>query len=188
VVAATPPVLSRQKLLLRAVRQGCWALRAGHLDAICHQEPVMSLLEHKADVRIITDTRSLRGSQELFGGPVVGSCLVAPTDFLQKNPQTVQAMANAVVHALKWLQTAGPSDLIKVVPEPYLLGDRGLYLASFNKVREAISIDGLIPEEGVRTALRTVGRLDAGFKGDKVDLARTYTNEFSRRAKEKYRA
>lgn len=164
------------------------AVRAGQVDAISHHEPVMSMLENKTDVRIIADTRSLRGSLELFGGPVVGPCLYASTDFLQKHPQTAQALANAVVHALKWLQTAGPSDIIKVVPEAYLLGDRGLYLASFNKVREAIAIDGLIPEEGVRTALRTLGRLEAGFKADKIDLARTFTNEFARRAKDKYRA
>lgn len=164
------------------------AVRAGQVDAISHHEPVMSMLEHKADVRIIADTRSLKGSQDVFGGPVVGPCLYAPAEFLQKYPQTVQALANAVVHALKWLQTAGPSDLIKVVPEAHLLGDRGLYLASFNKVREVIAIDGLIPEEGTRTALRTLGRLEAGFKADKIDLGRTFTNEFARRAKEKYRA
>jgi len=164
------------------------AVRAGQVDAISHHEPVMSMLEHKADVRIIADTRSLRGSLDVFGGPTVGPCLFAPSDFLQKHPQTVQALANAVVHALKWLQTAGPSDLIKVVPEAYLLGDRGLYLASFNKVREAIAIDGMIPEEGARTALRTLGRLEAGFKADKIDLGRTFTNEFARRAKDKYRA
>ena len=164
------------------------AVRGGQVDAISHHEPVMSMLEHKADVRIIADTRSLRGSQDVFGGPMVGPCLYAPTEFLQKHPQTVQALTHAVVHALKWLQTAGPSDLIKVVPEAYLLGDRGLYLASFNKVREAIAIDGLIPEEGARTALRTLGRLEAGFKADRIDLGRTFTNEFARRAKDKYRA
>jgi len=32
---------------------------------------------------------------------------------------------------------SGPSDIIKTVPEAYLLGDRALYLAAFNKVREA---------------------------------------------------
>jgi NitT/TauT family transport system substrate-binding protein len=93
-------------------------VRAGQLDAISHHEPVMTHAGTRSDVRMIADTRSLKGSQELFGGPVVGPCLYAPADFLQKHPQTVQAMANAVVHALKWLQTAGPSDIIKVVPEP----------------------------------------------------------------------
>jgi phosphoglycolate phosphatase-like HAD superfamily hydrolase len=74
-------------------------VRAGQVDAISHHEPVMSMLEHKADVRIIADTRSLRGSLDVFGGPTVGPCLFAPSEFLQKHPQTVQALANAGVPA-----------------------------------------------------------------------------------------
>jgi hypothetical protein len=31
-------------------------------------------------------------------------------------------------------------------------------------------------------------RLDAGIAGDKIDLAKTFTNDFSRKAKEKFRA
>jgi NitT/TauT family transport system substrate-binding protein len=74
------------------------------------------------------------------------------------------------------------------VPEGYLLGDRALYLASFNKVREAISLDGLIAEEGARTALRALSSLDPAIKAEKIELSKTYTNEFARRAKERYKA
>jgi len=164
------------------------AVRSGQVDAISHSEPVMTMLEHKADVRIIADTRSLRGAQDLFGGQVAGPCLYASTEYLQKHPRTVQALTNAVVHALKWLQTAGPSDIIKVVPEAHLLGDRGLYLASFNKVRQAIAVDGVIPEDGARMALRAMARVDSVLAADKIDLARTFTNDYARRAKEKFRA
>ncbi len=164
------------------------AVRSGQLDAISCTEPLMTMLEHRGDVRIIADTRSLSGAQDLFGGPMPAACLYAPGDFVQKNPKTVQALANALVHALKWLQTAGPSDLIKEVPEAYQFGDRSLYLASFNKVREAIAVDGIIPDEGAKTALRVMGRLEPSIKLDKIDLARTFTNEFSRKAKDKFRA
>ena len=92
------------------------------------------------------------------------------------------------MHGLKWLQTAGPSDIIKTVPESYLLGDRALYLASFNKVREAIALDGLLPEEGAKTALKALASFDPAIKADKIDLAKTYTNDFARRAKEKFKA
>ena len=81
-----------------------------------------------------------------------------------------------------------PSDIIKTVPEGYLLGDRALYLASFNKVREAIALDGMIPDEGARTALRALASFEPSVKADKVELAKTYTNEFARRAKDRYKA
>ncbi|HSV83834.1 MAG TPA: ABC transporter substrate-binding protein, partial [Ramlibacter sp.] len=164
------------------------ALRTGQVDAMCNIDPVMTMLEQKGEVKIISDTRTLKGSQEVFGGPMPAACLQAPLEFVQKQPAACQALSHALVHALKWLQTAGPSDIIKTVPEPYLLGDRALYLASFNKVRETIALDGLLPEEGARTALRVLVGHDAGVKEGRIELAKTYTNEFARRSKEKFKA
>jgi NitT/TauT family transport system substrate-binding protein len=164
------------------------AVRSGQIDAISNIDPVMTMLEQKGDVRIITDTRTLKGTLDVFGGPMPAGCLYAPAEFLLKNPNTSQAMANAMVRALKWLQTAGPGDILKTVPESYLLGDRGLYLAAFNKVREAIAVDGLIPEDGTRTAVKALASFDATVKEDKIVLAKTFTNEYARKAKEKFKA
>jgi NitT/TauT family transport system substrate-binding protein len=164
------------------------ALRSGQIDAMSNTDPVMTMLEQKGEVKIISDTRTLKGTLDVFGGPMPAGCLYAPVDFVEKNPNTCQALANAIVHGLKWLQTAGPSDIIKTVPESYLLGDRALYLASFNKVREAIAIDGMLPEEGARTALKALASFEPSVKSDKIELAKTYTNEFARRAKEKFKA
>ncbi len=168
--------------------QAANALRGGFVEALSNLDPVMTQLEQRGEVRIIGDTRTLKGTQEIFGGPMPASCLYASQEFIQKNPLTCQALADGVVHALKWLRTAGPSDIIRNVPEGFLLGDRALYLAAFNKVREAISIDGLIPEDGARNALRVVAAHDASLRVENLQVARCYTNDFARRAKERYRA
>ena len=34
-----------------------------------------------------------------------------------------------MVRADKWIQGAGPGEIIKAVPESYLLGDRAVYIA-----------------------------------------------------------
>ena len=164
------------------------ALRSGQIDAMSNIDPVMTMLEQKGDVRIISDTRTLKGTQEVFGGPMPAACLYTHAEFVKNNPNTCQALANAIVHGLKWLQTAGPSDIIKAVPESYLLGDRALYLASFAKVREAIALDGVLPDEGPRTALKALASFEPSVKPEKIDLAKTYTNEFARRAKDKFKA
>ncbi|MDR3454044.1 MAG: ABC transporter substrate-binding protein [Rhodoferax sp.] len=164
------------------------AMRTGQIDAMSNTDPVMTMLEQKNEVRIISDTRTLKGTLDVFGGPMPAGCLYASAEFIQKNPNTCQALANAIVHGLKWLQTAGPGDIIKTVPESYLLGDRALYLASFNKVREAISPDGVIPDEGARTALRALASFDPSIKADKIVLRKIYTNTFANRAKERFTA
>jgi len=164
------------------------AIRSGQIDAMSNTDPVMTMLEQKGDVKIISDTRTLKGTLELFGGTMPAACLYAPVDFIQKHPNTCQAMTNAIVRGLKWLQTSGPGDIIKTVPESYLLGDRALYLASFNKMRESISPDGIMAEDGPRTALRALASIDPAIRAKAIDLSKTYTNEFARRAKERFQA
>jgi len=149
---------------------------------------VMTMLEQKGEVRIIQDTRTLKGTLDLFGGSMPSACLYAASDFVQKNPNTCQALANAMVHGLKWLQTAGPSDMINTVPESYLLGDRALYLAAFNKTRESISPDGMMPDDGPSIALAAFGQYDATLRLARLNASKTYTNEFARRAKQRFLA
>lgn len=163
------------------------ALRSGQVDAMSNSEPVMTMLEQRGDVRIISDTRTLKGTAAVFGGMMPSACLYSGNDFVRAHPRTCQALANGIVHALKWLQTAGPSDMMKTVPESYLLGDRALYLASFANVREAFSTDGLVPADGVQTALRAlaVTSTDASARGPVAGLL--YTNDFARKAKDRFR-
>jgi NitT/TauT family transport system substrate-binding protein len=158
------------------------------VDALCNTDPVMTMLEQKGELRVVLDTRTLKGTAQLFGGPMPSGCLYAPVAFLEKNPQTAQALANGIVRSLKWLQTAGPSDIVRSVPDAYLLGDRALYLATFNKVHEAFSVDGLISEEGAKVALKALASFDTAVKADKIDLSRTYTNAFARKAKDRFKA
>lgn len=164
------------------------AFRSGQLDAICHADLAITQLEQGGDLRVVADTRTVRGSAEVFGGPWPSACLCAPAVFLSARPQQAQAMANAMVHGLKWLQTAGPSDINKVVPESYFRGDRALYLAAFSRAREAWSPDGLMPAAGPRTVVSTLALFSDTEALERVDLARTFTNELALLAKAKFRA
>jgi NitT/TauT family transport system substrate-binding protein len=164
------------------------SLRNGDIDAICNTDPLMTLLEQKGDVRVVADTRTLKGALDVFGGPMPAGCLYAPQDVVQRHPHTMQALANGIVHALKWLQTAGPGDIIKVVPEAYFLGDRGLYLNAFNKVRESFALDGVMPDNGPQTALNALARFAPPDSLKRVQLERTFTNTFALRARQTHKA
>jgi NitT/TauT family transport system substrate-binding protein len=171
-----------------AGQEALHAIRTGQVQALCHADPLMTMLEQRGDVRLLGDTRVLKGAQEIYGGPMPSGCLYAPHTFVQKNPTQVQALTNAIVHALKWLQTAAPGDLLKAVPESHLLGQRGPYLAAFGKMRDAISPDGLVPERAPETALAALSNVQHGLSGGGVQLGRTYTNEFALRAKRQFDA
>ncbi|MGN6701985.1 MAG: ABC transporter substrate-binding protein [Burkholderiaceae bacterium] len=163
------------------------AVRSGQVDAIANLDPVITMLEQKNEIKVIADTRTLKDTQEVFGGPMPAATLYAKESFVQNNPKTVQALTNAMVRALHWLQKAGPSDIIKVVPESYLLGDRALYIDAFMKVRQAISPDGIMPDAGPKTALHALQAFEPALASKQIDLSKTYTNAFAQKANAKYK-
>jgi NitT/TauT family transport system substrate-binding protein len=162
------------------------ALRAGQLDAMSNLDPVITILTRSNDIRIISDTRDVAEADKVFGGPMPAGTLYAPVAFIEKNPNTVQALTNAIVRANKWIQQAGPSDIVKSVPESYLLGDRAVYIDAFMKAKPALSPDGMIPEQGPATALRALASIDPAIADAKIDLKSVYTNEFVKKANAKY--
>lgn len=162
------------------------AMRAGQIDAISNLDPVITLLARSGDLKIISDTRKPDEAEKVFGGPMPAACLYAPQPFLDKNPHTAQALANAMVRADKWIQQAGPGDVIKVVPESYLLGDRAVYIDGFLAAKQALSHDGLVPAKGPQTAYRAMASIDPKIAAAKVDLNAIYTNEFAKKADAKY--
>ncbi|MEO5735806.1 MAG: ABC transporter substrate-binding protein [Rubrivivax sp.] len=162
------------------------AMRSGQIDAISNLDPVITLLQRSGDLKIVADTRVVADSDKIFGGPMLAACLYAPQPFIDKHPATVQALANAIVRADKWLQGAGPGDIIKTVPESYLLGDRAVYIDAFLAGKGALSRDGLFPEGGPKTALSALASVDPAIGEAKLDLDAVYTNEFAKKANAKY--
>lgn len=162
------------------------ALRSGQVDAMSNTDPVVSMLELAGDMDVIVDTRTLKDTQEIFGGNMPAGCLYAPQAFVDENPKTVQALTNAIVRADKWIQKASAEEIAKVVPTQYLLGDPEVYKAAVNKSKEGYSPDGVIPEDGAETAVKALAAYVKGFDASKIDPSKAWTNEFTRRANEQY--
>ncbi len=163
------------------------ALRSGQIDGMSNIEPVMTMLEQKNEVKLLVSTRTAKGTQELFGGAMPAATLYAFDDFIKKYPRTTQALANAIIRADRWIAKAGPSDVLKTVPENYQLGDKALYLAAFASQRDAYSPDGLMPESGPKTAAKALASFDAKLDPTKIVLGDTFTNDFAKQAGQKYK-
>ena len=162
------------------------ALEQGRVDVLSQTDPVMTMLEKEGKIKLIAETRTPQGTEKLFGGPMPAASLYAPVEFLRKNPNTVQALTNATVRALLWMQEASPQQILAAVPEEYLLGNKAMYLFAFNNVRPAYSKDGYFSEAGARTTLRALASFNPAVKPENINLAETYTNEFVRKAHAKY--
>lgn len=164
------------------------AFRMGAIEAISYTDPLITQLEQSGSIRLVSDTRSLRTSQQVFGGPVLCACLSADDSFLQRRPEAAQGLANGVVRALKWLQTATPVDLVSHLPSEGWWTDRALFLAAFNRSRETLTPDGRIPEQAPGNVLRILQRFGAGGGLNRVNPTATYSNAWAGRAKQQFRA
>ena len=164
------------------------SLRSGAMDALCNPDPVMHWLEQKNEIRVLCETRTLAATRKLLGGVVPGACLMAPTEFVQRHPERVQALSDGVVHALKWLQTAGLTDILKTVPLSHWLGDRAIYLGAFEKLRESYAVDGVLQPLEVWNAWRAHTRLPGVISQGRVLPDKTFTNVFAQKSKARFLA
>jgi NitT/TauT family transport system substrate-binding protein len=162
------------------------ALRSGSIDALCNPDPVMYWLEQKNDIRLLGDARTLQGTRQLMGGSVPGASLLAHADFLQQHPDRAQALSDGVVQALKWLQTAGLTDILRTVPASHWMGDRAIYLGAFEKLRESYAVDGLVRSEDVNHAWRVHAKLIGTYGPRQLVPERTFTNAFVQKSRARW--
>ncbi|HET7672203.1 MAG TPA: ABC transporter substrate-binding protein [Burkholderiales bacterium] len=161
------------------------AIDQGRVDVISQTDPAVTMLEKSGKVKVIAETRTPEGTAKLFGGPMPAASLYAPLEFVRKNPNTVQALTNATLRALVWMQEASPQQILSTVPEEYLLGDKALYLFAYNNVKTAYSKDGYFSEAGAKTTMKALASFNPNIKPAEINLAQTYTNEFVKKAHQK---
>ena len=162
------------------------AIEKGEIDAIINSDPVMTKLEADNAVKVIAETRTSKGTQDLFGGPYPEAGLYATAEFIAKNPNTIQALTNAIVRAQLWMQTASIDDIAANVPPDHMLGDKELYLASYKKMHEAHSPDGLITKEGAQIVHDVLAAFLPEVKAANIKVEDTYENRFVEAALKKW--
>jgi len=160
------------------------AIQKGEIDAISHLEPVLSVLERMGSIKVVIDTRTEAGTVALFGGSNPAAVLYMKQDFIAKNPNTVQALVNALYKALLWINKATPDEIVAAMPEEYALGDKALYAAAVANSKPTYSITGLVPEAGMKSTNDMLVKFDAELKDAKVDLSKTFDPRFAKKAAE----
>ncbi len=162
------------------------AMRTGQIDAMANLDPVIGTLLKENEVRIIADTRTVADTKTIFGGNMPSACLYASEEFIEKNPKTAQALANAIVRADKWIQANDAETIAKTVPASYLLGDVELYKQCLDANKESLSLDGRVDEDGPATALNALAAFVPNLDASKIDITKIFTNEFADNANKKY--
>ena len=158
------------------------AIKKGEIDALSNLDPMITKLEQDGDIKVVAETRTEEGTRTIFGGSNPAAVLYIKQDFIEKNPNTVQALVNALYKALKWLQQASPEQIAATVPEDYFLGDKPLYIAAVKANKPVYSLTGVIPAAGMKSAADMLLAFDDELKNAKLDLAKTFDRRFVQKA------
>ena len=162
------------------------AMKRGNIDAISNLDPVITKLETDGDIVVIADTRTAKGMKDVYGGAYHAGCVYAPVEWVKKNPNTTQAIVNAMVRAVVWLRAASVDDVIATVPSEYYGADLALYRGSLLKNKEGYSPDGRFSMEGAQNVHKVLNAFVPEVQKAKIDLGQTFDNSFADRALKKY--
>jgi NitT/TauT family transport system substrate-binding protein len=158
------------------------AIKRGEIDAISNIDPVIATLEASGDVELMADTRTSAGADKVFGGTMPAAVLYFKRDFIEKNPNTVQALVNAFYKSLKWLEKATPEQIADAVPQEYWLGDKALYMKAVQANRQVYSLDGIVNQGSQKRSLDYLRQFDKEIADAKVDTSKTFDDRFVKKA------
>jgi NitT/TauT family transport system substrate-binding protein len=161
-------------------------MKRGEIDAMSNLDPVITMLETAGDLVPVIDTRTAKGMQDVYAGAYAAGCIYVPVDFAKKYPNTAQAVVNAMMRALRFIQTSTPEQIVAAVPPEYY-ADRALYMAALEKNIDGFKHDGFISEEAGRNVLRDLKTFDPTVQKATVDIAKTVNMTFQQKAAQKYR-
>src|SRR6478609_9581079 len=162
-------------------------IKRGEIDALSNLDPVIAQLESDGTVVPVIDTRTAKGMQEVYGGAYAAGCIYAPVDFAKKYPRTAQAVVNAMVRALRFIQQSTPEQVVAAVPSTYYT-DKALYTAALKANLDNFRHDGNISQAAAQSVYKDLKTFDPGLQNaSSIDLTKTTNMQFQQAAAQKYR-
>ncbi len=163
------------------------ALQNGGIDAGMTTDPTAQQIKEKGLGDVLLDLRTEEGTQAALGGLYPASSLYMDCDYVDKNPQTVQKLANALVKTLAFINSNDGQQIAAKMPAEYASGSGGAdsYAAAIEASKGMFNATGVMDEAGAKNVLTVLSQFNPNVKGkaDSVDLGKTYTTEFADAAK-----
>lgn len=156
--------------------------RPGELYAISNLDLAITELTISGDIVVAVDSRTAEGTRAVYGGDYASGSLYAPSAFLTSNPNTVQAIANAMVRTLKWMAAATPDEIIAKVPADFYQNNQAVYRQALQNNLSSFSRDGLMPSEAPDNILKALVKFDPVIARADIRMSATYDNRFVEKA------
>jgi NitT/TauT family transport system substrate-binding protein len=179
---ATKNGVSPAKTVRRGVGAGSTfiaAMKQKAIDCGMTTEPTVSQVLGDNTGFILLDMRTAAGSRQALGGTYPATSLYMTTAYVDAHKGVVQKLVNAYVSTLKWIQSHTGAQIADMMPADYYAGvGKSTYAKALDSEKGIFNPNGLMPADGPKTCLAVQDAFNDTVKGKKIDLAKTYTNEF----------
>lgn len=154
------------------------AIKQNRIDAGMTTEPTVSALEKSGDARVLVDMRSVEGTRAALGGTYPASSLYVQATWAAAHKAEATKLAHAFVRTMQFIHTHSAEEIAAKMPADYQK-DKVLYVSALKASLPMYTADGKMPSDGPQTVLKVLSAFNPSVKGKHIDLARTYTNEFT---------
>ncbi len=158
------------------------AMRQDKIQAGMTSEPTVSSLQKLGAARVLVDLRTVEATKQALGGVYPAASLYLSADWVATNRATVQKLANALVKALRFIHSHSAKEIAEAMPIDFYAGDKDAYITALAAGKTMFTPDGLMPSGGPQTVLSVLATVSKSVKGKTVDLSKTYTTEFAKKA------
>lgn len=154
------------------------ALQQGSSVAAIELDPYTTQLIKSGTAYALVDLTTEAETTKWLGGEYPNFGLVTRVDMIQKHPETVQKMTNALVKALRYIATHSAAEIAAILPDDVTGKDKSLYIDGLQHSLPAFSKDGIVSEAGVKNAIRVNKALGTIKPDAQIDAGSLYTNDF----------
>ena len=155
------------------------AMEQGQIDAAILLDPTVTILQGKnKDLKILSDTRTQKDTQAVFGGDYPGGALYSKADWVEKHPKETQGLTTAIVNTLAWIHSHSPEEIMAKMPQNLVGPDKDGYLSALKNTIPMYSTTGKMDPKGAAAVLAVFSLSSPEVAKANIDLSKTYTNKF----------
>jgi NitT/TauT family transport system substrate-binding protein len=158
------------------------AIQQDKIQAGMTTNPTVARLLKTNEARVLVDLRTAEKTREALGGPYPAASLYMPTEWVESHKDVAQKLANAFVRTLRFINTHSAAEIAAQMPADFYVGDKDGYIKALADDKAMFTADGVMPADGPKTVLAVLSGFSKNVKGKTVDLSKTFTTEFVRKA------
>src|SRR5476651_1168129 len=149
------------------------------IDAAIMLDPSVTILQSKnKDLKILSDTRTQKDTQAVFGGDYPGGALYTKADWIAQHPKETQALTTAIVNTLAWIHSHTPQEVMEKMPQNLVGPDKAGYLSALKNTIPMYSTTGKMDPKGAQAVLAVFSLSSPDVAKANIDVTKTYTNKF----------